>query len=199
MKEEIILENKFIKEYEYPKFLFAGFGSRFAAFIIDLLTISFISKILVIPISSIFDITKSKMFFGPYNLMLLGIYLGYFFFLTYINNGQTIGKMILGIKVISLNDEKLNITTVFYREVLGRFILKKLGIFYLMMLFNRNKQQLADFFANTSVVNTEYFYEYLKLKEKAEQDGSEVKFTDKEVLIAGDELEVNGEDENNLV
>lgn len=183
-------------EREYPKFLFAGFGSRFVAFIIDVFVISSISSIILVPMSNIFGIHKATAFFSIYNLINLIIYLGYFFLLTLLNEGQTLGKMIMGIKVVSLEDEDLKVETVFYREIIGRFILKKLKIFYFMILFNRDKQQLADFFAGTSVVNTEYFFEYMQLKQEAELVKKQMDNPDDKAVYTGEEVLVAREESN---
>ncbi|OOL57322.1 hypothetical protein B1P97_12400, partial [Enterococcus faecium] len=89
-----------------------------------------------------------------YGFTALLIYLAYFILLTKFNHGQTIGKMIFGIRVISFDEEELSWSTVLVREGACRFILKfpLLMLGYLPAVFNQKKQHLGDFFTNTSVV-----------------------------------------------
>ena len=158
---------------ELPRFLYAGFGARLLAFIIDMLVISALGKILVRPLLIFLNIGRSKLFFSPYNLLYLAVYLLYFLLLTKASNGQTLGKMVLGIRVVSLDreEEKLTWSNLFYREFLGRFILRRIKLLYLMALVTRKKQQLGDIFANSSVVNDEYFFEYQELRARAQEIG----------------------------
>ncbi|GMA54602.1 hypothetical protein GCM10025857_59590 [Alicyclobacillus contaminans] len=50
-------------------------------------------------------IERSTDFFSAYGLFSLVIYLAYFTLLTKLNRGQTIGKMIFGIRVICLTEK----------------------------------------------------------------------------------------------
>lgn len=192
MVRENILEGH--RNSAYPRFLYAGFGARLLAFLIDIVVISSLSKILTRPLLNIFNISRTNLFFSPYNLMNLGLYLGYFFLLTKINKGQTLGKMIVGIRVIGLDDKDLSWIEAFYREVVGRFILKKIKIFYLLALFTRDKQHLADIFAISFVVNNEYFYEYKNLKNRAkEAEREEDYYRDREEILIARENELGDE------
>ena len=66
---------------------------------------------------------------------------------------QTVGKMIMGIKVISQQEEQLTWNTIIFREVIGRFISKTLLIPYLFVVFMPKKESLHDLFADTYVVH----------------------------------------------
>ena len=82
------------------------------------------------------------------------IYLAYFVLLTKLNHGQTIGKMIFGIRVVGFDETELSWSTVLVREGACRFILKfpLLFIGYLPVIFSKKKQHIGDYFSNTSVV-----------------------------------------------
>lgn len=188
---------------ELPRFLYAGFGARLLAFIIDMLVISALGKILVRPLLIFLNIGRSKLFFSPYNLLYLAVYLLYFLLLTKASNGQTLGKMVLGIRVVSLDreEEKLTWSNLFYREFLGRFILRRIKLLYLMVLVTRKKQQLGDIFANSSVVNDEYFFEYQELRARAQESSREEILVDMSRDCPGpdeageeEEIEVEAED-----
>jgi uncharacterized RDD family membrane protein YckC len=91
--------------------------------------------------------------FSAFSLSKLAVYLLYFIVSTKWTNGQTIGKIIFGIRVVSFKEEKLSWGTVLTRECFGRYILKIFPFIYLMVLFTREKQHLADFFSDTAVVS----------------------------------------------
>ena len=89
-----------------------------------------------------------------YGIASLAIYLTYFVLLTKLNSGQTIGKMIFGIRVVSFEEKELSWQTIFIRECICRFILINFvfQIGYLVAAFTPKKQHIGDYFSNTSVV-----------------------------------------------
>jgi uncharacterized RDD family membrane protein YckC len=140
-----------------PKF--AGFWTRFWAYIIDLLIVSSISGIFIKPIFRVLDIKISNpsfLLFSPYKVTLLILFLAYFALMTKIA-GQTVGKMILGIKIVRQDGEKLTWGTILFREVIGRFISKLLTIPYLLVIFMPKKEALHDLFADTYVIHEQAF------------------------------------------
>ena len=163
-REELL----YTEEVFYPSYVYAGFMSRVWAFIIDMISIQGIFKILILPFVVFLGIGKSDRFFSIYNLINIGVSLGYFFLLTAFNKGQTLGKMILGIRVISETGEDLDYIDVFYREVLGRFIMLQFMVFYIIVLFTDKKQQLGDIFAGTLVVNENSLNGYYNFKREVE-------------------------------
>src|SRR5690625_3179961 len=94
------------KTISIHQFAYAGFFLRLVAFLIDMVVAKSISNIIL----TIFSITSDYTIMGLEirGLVETGIILFYFFILTYLNNGQTLGKMALGIRVVSLDDEKLS-------------------------------------------------------------------------------------------
>ncbi|WP_288362125.1 RDD family protein [uncultured Enterococcus sp.] len=140
---------------DFPSYFFAGFWIRLSAFLVDLLVIRAITQITIGSIYNLANLTATNQRFGLYNICALGIYLGYFVLMTKLNHGQTIGKMLFGIRVISFVEEELSWQTVLIRELCGRYVLQFNVFFYLgylPIIFNKNKQQAADYFAETSVV-----------------------------------------------
>lgn len=143
------------KDYNvFPLYFYAGFWIRFFAFLFDLFCIANIQRILVGSLYNLFDLNKGGSFISVYNLLNLIIYLGYFILFTRLNNGQTLGKMAFGIRVISFDEEELSWQTVLVREGACRFILKTgiLVVGYLPAAFTQYKQQAGDWLSGTSVV-----------------------------------------------
>lgn len=152
------------RKYElenYPKFVYAGFGIRFWAFLVDLLAISYLRNIILNPLTYILGIRDGG-FFSIYGLSSLLIYLGYFTISTYVTDGRTLGKMIFGLRVTSPNEKRLKLKTVIVREFFGRFILMKLQVLYLIVLFTPKKQHLVDTLSETYVIKEEALFEYVE-------------------------------------
>lgn len=149
------------KTISIPKFAYAGFFIRLVAFVIDTIVIKSLTTIIL----TIFSITSAYTIMGIElrEIISIGLGLFYFFILTYLNNGQTLGKMAVGIRVISLEDEKLSFFTCIVREIFVRYIQNFLMILYLIVGFNNTKQSLADMMADTVVIKDEvvdYLFEY---------------------------------------
>ncbi|WP_324777878.1 RDD family protein [Virgibacillus senegalensis] len=72
--------------------------------------------------------------------------------------GQTLGKMLFGLRVIREDDGSLTWSDLLFREVVGRFIHRVLfltPLLYVVVAFTNQKQGLHDMFASTRVVHTE--------------------------------------------
>ncbi|WP_165004915.1 MULTISPECIES: RDD family protein [unclassified Enterococcus] len=138
----------------FPDYFYAGFWIRFFAFIIDLVCIGSLTRLSLGVAVNLGWLEASDSYLSIYGLIALILYLAYFVLLTKWNHGQTIGKMIFGIRVISFDEEELSWPTVLVREGACRFILKFpwLLIGYLPTIFSQRKQHIGDYFSNTSVV-----------------------------------------------
>lgn len=158
LPDEQMKRQRIIQTEEFqPKF--AGFWVRLWALLIDLLIISSISGIFIKPLFRVMDIAIEKPFmllFSPYKLAALLLLLLYFILMTKFA-GQTVGKMILGIRVVSKDGERLTWGTVFFREGIGRFISHLLWIPYVIVPFMPKKEALHDFFADTFVIHEQSF------------------------------------------
>jgi uncharacterized RDD family membrane protein YckC len=131
---------------DYPDYFYAGFFIRLFAFTIDVILIGALSHLFLFFLSE--SLVKT--------VLSLSIYLLYFILMTKFTNGQTLGKMIFGIRVIAINEEKLSWTTILVREGFGRYLQKVLWIMYSLTIFTRYKQHVIDLLTDTSVVTENY-------------------------------------------
>lgn len=154
------MEDRKIFEQKDFKYAYSSFGLRFLAYIIDMMVIS-----------AIFTIVKS--FFpdeGSFGLEFFArlntiISLGYFTITSLLTGGQSLGKIITGIRVVSIDGEKLSTSQILIREIAGRYMQNKFMILYLFALFTPKKQSFIDLFVDTAVVkesavNELYGYEF---------------------------------------
>lgn len=146
-------ENPSVNE-SLPNYFFAGVWMRGFAFILDTLCISAVTSILLGVPFNLLQLDKTDEITSLYGALGIVVYLLYFILLTRLNDGQTIGKMVFGLKVVSLDGKKLTWATVIVREGACRFILRNPFLFlgYLVAIFTPNKQHLGDLFSDTSVV-----------------------------------------------
>ncbi|MGM7702334.1 RDD family protein [Pseudalkalibacillus sp. Hm43] len=137
-----------------PARKYAGFWMRFWAYLFDILVIGSLYRILIYPTFRWLDLplTDGSMFSLKAILTAI-IFYGYFLLMTRFF-GQTLGKMILGIQVVTQDvDGKLAWSTLLFREVVGRFISKVFFIGYIITAFTSEKKALHDIFADTRVVH----------------------------------------------
>lgn len=146
--------------YQFPNYFYAGFWIRFFAFMVDIIMIACLNKILW---RSLFQLSADgKMYFVCSTL----VYLLYFILMTKLTNGQTLGKMIFGIKVICFKEKELSWSTVLVREGACRFIFKLSFLFlcYVSVIITGKKQHFGDLFADTSVVTLNMIKAYQRLE-----------------------------------
>lgn len=163
--------NEFSEKFQ-PKI--AGFWVRFWAYIIDLIVISSVGGLIIKPIFRVFSMpitNPMSLFFSPYKVTLLIVTLLYFLLMTKFLQ-QTVGKMIMGIKVIAKKEHALNWGSLVFREVIGRFISKVLLFPYLLVAVMPRKEALHDLFADTYVVH-ENVYEKTAAGNYSQQDKGE--------------------------
>ncbi len=135
------MNNRVIKEAD-----FAGFFPRIGAAIIDSLPSLVITGILfpVIDIPGIF-------------LLLL---VGYHTFFTY-KKGRTLGKMVLGIKVMNINREPPTVKQILLREVLGKLLIFfTLFIGFIWIIWDPKRRGWHDYISGTYVTHTKRDYPY---------------------------------------
>lgn len=130
---------------------FAGFWMRFWAYLVDLIVIGSLNRILIHPIFKFIDSDSTFSFLSAEVIATTIVFYVYFVLMTKFFS-QTLGKMIFGLKVVTLKEEKMTWGTLIFRELVGRFISKITVIGYLLVGFLPNKQGLHDIFADTSVV-----------------------------------------------
>lgn len=139
--------------HRYPDYVFAGFWIRLFAYLVDLLIVQALVGILIKPIFALGGISmlgnNPLTLFGFLQLLIL---VGYFILTTKYTNGQTLGKMIFGIRVVCFKEEKLSWQTILIREGVGRYIGKIVAVIYLVAAFQNKKQHPIDMLCDTSVV-----------------------------------------------
>ncbi|PWW26129.1 putative RDD family membrane protein YckC [Cytobacillus oceanisediminis] len=132
---------------------FAGFWMRFWAYLFDLVVVGSIDRILISPIFRAMDIPLNEnSLFAPITIATAITFYAYFVLMTKFF-GQTLGKMVFGLKVVDLEGKKLTWGTIIFREWIGRFISVTIFIGYVIVAFLPKKQGLHDLFADTSVVH----------------------------------------------
>lgn len=140
-----------IKSFEdYPDYFYTGFFIRLFAFMIDLIMIGSVERMTLFFLDD--GVIRST--------LALIIYLLYFILMTKITNGQTVGKMIFGIRVISLNEKELSWGTVIVREGFGRYLQKVVLVLYALVIFTPYKQHVVDLLTDTSVVTINYLRQW---------------------------------------
>lgn len=151
-------------EYISLQFQLAGLGSRTVAFIIDNVILS-IAMVIILLVSFLLVFAVSEIPFMedaiPYLLvfMIIGLFLlnyGYFVILEFFWGGKTIGKKIMGIRVIQENGQSITFLASFIRNLL--LIIDSLPYYLvglLMIFFHPKKKRLGDLLAGTIVVYDE--------------------------------------------
>ena len=150
--------------------ILATIKRRFAAFLIDWVCIIMIYFCVLaifslfnvndwkINVKSIFEVEIETNINNSYFIIFLKILFGflpifYFTILFYCFKGQTIGKIFLKIKVVSLYHEKLGFWHCFERS-LGYFTsLLEFGFGYIQAIWNPNRMALHDKIGETIVIS----------------------------------------------
>lgn len=143
-----------------PSIKYAGFWIRWIANFIDGIVVGIPLLIIFLPIGFILAASmgsdKAAGLPWPINLSirLLEAIIGWTYYIFMTNRYQaTLGKMVVGIKVVSDKAESLNLGQIILRETLGKFLSGiTLGIGYIMAGFTKRKQALHDMIAKTTVI-----------------------------------------------
>ena len=138
----------------------AGFFVRLAAYLIDSAIVGVILAIAVrfpIWISSLVspDNLVVRDFIFEYSIADIVVYVlsaMYFIILTY-KTGATIGKRVLHLKVVSVEERGMKLFEVIYRETIGRFLSGLLLCAgYFMIALHGEKRGLHDLMSDTKVI-----------------------------------------------
>ena len=151
-----------------PIMEYAGFWIRLVAALIDGFILGIVGSIIqaifsgligasLLTTQSIDPTANAGLFvvlFGTAVLVNIGIQVAYFVGLTGVY-GATVGKMILGLKVVDTNGQKIGFGKVALREIVGKWISGLvLGLGYLWVAFDDKKQGWHDKIAGTLVIKT---------------------------------------------
>ncbi|WP_307290747.1 RDD family protein [Bacillus sp. SORGH_AS_0510] len=134
---------------------YAGFWMRFWAYLLDLIVVGSIERIVIKPLFRLLDISLSEFnIFAPISIATAVVFYLYFVLMTKFF-GQTLGKMVFGIKVVDLKKQELTWGTILFREWIGRFISATIIVGYVIVAFLPKKQGLHDIFSDTTVIHIE--------------------------------------------
>ena len=136
------------RKYPVSAMVSAGFWIRTVAFLIDAAVAAAFASIFASPITALF-LTEGSMAAKALSGFLFYLY---FVLSTYLTNGQTLGKMMTGIRVIHPDEPRLSLTTVVIREGFCRLIQTTFLLLYIITAFSERKQNLGDFLSDTYVV-----------------------------------------------
>lgn len=133
---------------------YAGFWMRFWAYLLDLIVIGSLERLIINPFFRLINQPLlEENWFAPVTIATAVLFYAYFVLMTKFF-GQTLGKMVLGIKVVDIEGKELTWGTVIFREWVGRFI--SITIFfigYVIIAFLSKKQGLHDLVVDTTVVH----------------------------------------------
>lgn len=150
MQQDTPLDYSAVSQNESTAVKYAGFFIRWVANFVDILILFIISILVLFGLLVVFPEGTYISFIFPSLVFVISA--GYFIVLTY-GMGATIGKRILGLKVISSKGEKLSFRQVVLRETLGKIASGLiLGIGYIMAGFTEKKEALHDKIAKTNVI-----------------------------------------------
>ncbi|MDL4840703.1 RDD family protein [Aquibacillus sp. LR5S19] len=147
-------------EYVSLQFQSAGLGSRSAAFIIDQLLLLITNILIVLTFIFVVDapiayVTGVSL---PLAITIILIFVtrgGYFFILEYFFGGRTVGKRLLGIRVIQENGHSITLLSSFIRNLIR--LIDSLPVAYfvgiVMIFFHSKHKRLGDLVAGTIVVH----------------------------------------------
>lgn len=158
MSSDNTRENVCQSEYIYPVYFYAGFWARFCALMIDLTMVFSIRVILMRFPLSFFAVPHQKWYLLLVSLGEIVLLVLYFILMTKWTNGQTIGKIIMGLRVVHIGYNDLDWGTVIIREGFGRVILTIIPPLYSMIFFTRKKQHFTDILCDTSVISEKIYF-----------------------------------------
>ncbi|MEH7237492.1 RDD family protein [Bacillus sp. JJ1562] len=151
-------------EFVSIQFQLAGVGSRAAAFLLDTLILSIASFLILLTLllilhgASDFWLLEETFFSGPVAIAIILLFIlnwGYFFLLEFFAGGKTIGKKVVGIRVIQENGHSITLLSSFIRNFLR--IIDSLPASYfigiIMIFFHSKHKRIGDLVAGTIVIH----------------------------------------------
>ena len=169
IKEKDLTLPTSIEDYmTLSKNFYAGFWIRFVAYVIDMIVIYAVASLLNTLSFGLLNKQVDFPILGEESLSYVIVMFTYFISMTYFFS-QTLGKMIMKIKVETNRGDKLNLADVIYRELVGRLLTIFLAyIPYIAVAFINKKKGLHDFIADTVVVKEDFSKLRRQMNEKLE-------------------------------
>ena len=124
-------------------YAYSSFGLRFLAYIIDMMVISAIFSIgkFIFPIDPEAKVLGLVLADVIYTIVSLA----YFTILSLITRGQSLGKIITGLRVVSVGGGNLSTSQILIREIAGRYIQNKFIFLYALALVTPKNKVLSIF------------------------------------------------------
>lgn len=136
-----------LNESLYNTTLFASFTKRAQAAVIDFILMFIMSLVIFVPIMLIFDSSEDEISFFA---ILVGLL--YRAGMESSSYQGTIGKILVGIKVVDMNNNRISFSRALFRYFASIISYVFFGIGYLLALFTKRKQTLHDLLVETVVV-----------------------------------------------
>ena len=150
------------------KNFYAGFWTRFIAYVLDMIVVYSLASLLNTVSFGLLNRQFDFPILGEESLSYVIVMFTYFISMTYFFS-QTLGKMIMKIKVETNRGDKLSFADVVYRELVGRLLTIFLAYLpYLAVAFTNKKKGLHDFIADTVVVKEDFSKLRRQMNEKLE-------------------------------
>lgn len=143
-----------MEEIRTKRVQLASVWIRLFAFILDGIVISSVIFLLPRPLLALLGFNVHTTYWLSFYIIVTTIVgIMYFVWMTKVW-GQTLGKMVFGIRVIRVDGRALDWLTVLFREVVGKFISKLFGLHigYIWSIFHPRKQSWHDVIGDTYVV-----------------------------------------------
>jgi uncharacterized RDD family membrane protein YckC len=153
VSSEITGEDDQLNAGSFQVYRHAGFWMRLWAYLLDIIVIGSLHRLFIYPVFRAIGLPiADKGIFEPVGIATAIIFYLYFVLMTKYY-GQTLGKMVFGLRVVSLKGTSLSWGTVLFREWIGRFISGFIMVAYIVVAFLPKKQGIHDLFADTTVVH----------------------------------------------
>lgn len=150
------------------KNFYAGFWTRFIAYVLDMIVVYSLASLLNTVSFGLLNRQFDFPVLGEESLSYVIVMFTYFISMTYFFS-QTLGKMIMKIKIETNRGDKLSFADVVYRELVGRLLTIFLAYLpYLAVAFTNKKKGLHDFIADTVVVKEDFSKLRRQMNEKLE-------------------------------
>lgn len=185
---EILTANNISIQYETATVM-----NRGLALFIDLIVMFIYWLIMALFLSSFFSFINSGVLIVFYYILVAIPFITYSLFMEFFFKGQTVGKMAMGIRVIKLNGENvdLNDCAMRWSFKIVDFWFSSGGIGALFISTTEKGQRLGDLLAQTAVIKTNPTQKYsikdiLKIKNKKEYQPTYLavtKFTDEDMIL----------------
>lgn len=134
---------------------YAGFWQRLLAYIIDLIIVACLGRLLNTATLGNINLNIEIVWLDN-SLTFLIAYFLYFIFMTYFL-AQTLGKIIVGIRVEKKEGGKLTFADVIFRELVGRFFSDIFAMLpYVAVAFTPKKKALHDYIADSVVIKEDF-------------------------------------------